>query len=513
MQELFGNLWNLQWQQVVMWGIGGLLIWLAIKKEMEPSLLLPMGFGAILVNLPLSGAVTQVLSTGTEVGPLDVLFDAGIANELFPLLLFVGIGAMIDFTPLLSNPKLMIFGAAAQFGIFFTLGAAAWMGFELKDAASIAVIGAADGPTSIFVANFLESNYLGAIIVAAYSYMALVPIIQPPVIRLVTTKKERLIRMPYAEKQVSKTAKILFPIIITMVAGLFVPRSVALVGFLMFGNLIRECGVLDSLSETAQKVLANLITLLLGLTVASKMQAEYFLNRQTLMILALGLVGSGVMLTFPRQLAGLLHNELAAPSIQVLAPALLAVFSLLGLALSLSVQNCLSNAMSGIIILLTRPFEDGDFIEAGNVSGTVRDIGLIYTQLCTIDNKDIYVPNSDLSASKIVNYNREPQRRVDLTFGADYTCRPEQVKAALHNAVSLVPGILPEPAPFVRVAGYGESNIDYVVRVWCKTADYWTVYYDLMEAVGAVFDAHGVSMSYPQMNVHVLDTPESAKKD
>ena len=221
MQELFGNLWNLQWQQVVMWGIGGLLIWLAIKKEMEPSLLLPMGFGAILVNLPLSGAVTQVLSTGTEVGPLDVLFDAGIANELFPLLLFVGIGAMIDFTPLLSNPKLMIFGAAAQFGIFFTLGAATLMGFELKDAASIAVIGAADGPTSIFVANFLESNYLGAIIVAAYSYMALVPIIQPPVIRLVTTKKERLIRMPYAEKQVSKTAKILFPIIITMVAGLF----------------------------------------------------------------------------------------------------------------------------------------------------------------------------------------------------------------------------------------------------------------------------------------------------
>ena len=205
--------------------------------------------------------------------------------------------------------------------------------------------------------------------------------------------------------------------------------------------------------------------------------------------------------------------EFVADSLGFNVTALLAVFSLLGLALSLSVQNCLSNAMSGIIILLTRPFEDGDFIEAGNVSGTVRDIGLIYTQLCTIDNKDIYVPNSDLSASKIVNYNREPQRRVDLTFGADYTCRPEQVKAALHNAVSLVPCILPEPAPFVRVAGYGESNIDYVVRVWCKTADYWTVYYDLMEAVGAAFDAHGVSMSYPQMNVHVLDTPESAKKD
>ena len=305
MQELFGNLWNLQWQQVVMWCIGNevpdqwsgdqgpkltLLIWLAIKKEMEPSLLLPMGFGAILVNLPLSGAVTQVLSTGTEVGPLDVLFDAGIANELFPLLLFVGIGAMIDFTPLLSNPKLMIFGAAAQFGIFFTLGAATLMGFELKDAASIAVIGAADGPTSIFVANFLESNYLGAIIVAAYSYMALVPIIQPPVIRLVTTKKERLIRMPYAEKQVSKTAKILFPIIITMVAGLFVPRSVALVGFLMFGNLLRECGVLNALSETAQNVLANLITIVLGLTVAGQMTADKFVRPDTLLILALGLV-------------------------------------------------------------------------------------------------------------------------------------------------------------------------------------------------------------------------------
>ena len=202
---------------------------------------------------------------------------------------------------------------------------------------------------------------------------------------------------------------------------------------------------------------------------------------------------------------------IVADSLGFNVTALLAVFSLLGLALSLSGQNCLSNAMSGITILLTRPFEDGDFIEAGNVSGTVRDIGLIYTQLCTIDNKDIYVPNSDLSASKIVNYSDGvlAQRRVDLTFGADYTCRPEQVKAALRNAVSLVPDILPEPEPFVRVSGYGESNIDYTVRVWCKTADYWTVYYDLMEAVGAAF----VSMSYPQMNVHVLDTPKSAKKD
>ena len=290
MEELFSNVLNIQWQQVVMWAIGALLIYLAIKKQMEPSLLLPIGFGTILVNLPLSGAVTQVYETGTEEGILDVLFNSGISNELFPLLLFVGIGAMIDFTPLLSNPKLMIFGAAAQFGIFFTLCLASFLGFDVKDAASIAIIGAADGPTSIFVANFFESNYLGAIIVVAYSYMALVPIIQPPVIRLVTTKKERRIRMKYAEKSVSKVTKILFPIFITAVAGIFAPRSVALVGFLMFGNLIRECGVLDGLSETAQKVLANLITLFLGLTVATKMQAASFLNVQTLMILALGLV-------------------------------------------------------------------------------------------------------------------------------------------------------------------------------------------------------------------------------
>ena len=289
MQELFGNLWNLQWQQVVMWGIGGLLIWLAIKKEMEPSLLLPMGFGAILVNLPLSGAVTQVLSTGTEVGPLDVLFDAGIANELFPLLLFVGIGAMIDFTPLLSNPKLMIFGAAAQFGIFLTFCAAS-MFFGTNDAASIAVIGAADGPTSIFVSQMLGSKYQGAIMVAAYSYMALVPIIQPPVIRALTTHKERLIRMPYKQVEISKTTRILFPILVTIVAGIIAPTSVALIGFLMFGNLIRECGVLNSLSDTAQHVLANLVTIFLGITIAANMQAEQFLKPETLLILCLGLV-------------------------------------------------------------------------------------------------------------------------------------------------------------------------------------------------------------------------------
>ena len=282
---LFANFGNLTWQMVVMWVIGGLLIYLAIAKKMEPSLLLPMGFGAILVNLPLSGAITQ----GTTVGPISALFDAGMSNELFPLLLFIGIGAMIDFGPLLEKPWLMLFGAAAQFGIFVTL-VLAGLFFDLPDAASIAVIGAADGPTAIFVANTLGSKYLGAIMVAAYSYMALVPIVQPPVIRLCTTKKERLIRMPYQKGSVSKTTKILFPIVVTMLAGLVAPASVALVGFLMFGNLLRECGVLNSLSETAQKVLASLITLFLGLTVAVRMHADMFLNPETLMILALGLV-------------------------------------------------------------------------------------------------------------------------------------------------------------------------------------------------------------------------------
>ncbi len=290
MGELFGNILNIQWQQIVMWIIGGVLIYLAIKKDMEPALLLPMGFGAILVNLPMSGAVTQIYEGVKEIGVIDILFESGIANELFPLLLFVGIGAMIDFTPLLSNPKLMLFGAAAQFGIFFTLSMAALLGFDLRDAASIAIIGAADGPTSIFVANYFNSKYIGPIIVAAYSYMALVPIIQPPVIRLITTKKERLIRMDYDNVTVSKTTKILFPIVVTVITGIMSPRSVALIGFLMFGNLIRECGVLDSLSETAQKTLANLITLLLGITVAAKMTADAFLDVRTLMILGLGLI-------------------------------------------------------------------------------------------------------------------------------------------------------------------------------------------------------------------------------
>ncbi len=272
------------WKMIIMWLIGATLIFLAIKKKMEPTLLLPIGFGAILMNFPNTGIAE----------PLETLYNAGIANELFPLILFIGIGAMIDFGPLLNNPKLMLFGAAAQFGIFFTLCMAS-MFFTDDVAASISIIGAADGPTSIVVANALlggteNSGYIGAIAVAAYSYMALVPIIQPPVIKLLTTKKERSIRMKYTKNSVSKTTKILFPIIISMVTCAFVPSAASLIGFLMFGNLIRECGVLESISDTAQRVLANLITIFLGITIAFQMSADKFLNTSTLLILGLGLI-------------------------------------------------------------------------------------------------------------------------------------------------------------------------------------------------------------------------------
>ena len=295
MEVLYQNLLAVTPQQVIMWVIGGILIFLAIKKNMEPTLLLPMGFGAILVNLPNSGAKAVI----------NHLFNIGISNEsheLFPLILFIGIGAMIDFKPLLTNPKLMLFGAAAQFGIFFTLCMATLLGFDIKDAASVAIIGAADGPTSIYVAQTLGSKYTAAIMVAAYSYMALVPIVQPPIIKLCTTKNERRIRMDYTNKQVSKLTEILFPIVVTVIVGLVAPDAVALIGFLMFGNLIRVCGVLDSLSETAQKVLANLMTIFVGITIASRMTAEDFLVPETLFIMALGLVAfifdtfGGVML-------------------------------------------------------------------------------------------------------------------------------------------------------------------------------------------------------------------------
>ncbi len=289
---LYEGLLSITWQQIVMFLVGFLLIYLAISKEFEPALLLPMGFGAIVINLPLSGAINQTIDGIGEVnGIIEWLFHTGIeTSEAFPLLLFIGIGAMIDFGPLLSNPKMLLFGAAAQFGIFFALSLATILGFDLKDAASIGIIGAADGPTSILVSQILHSKYMGAIAVAAYSYMALVPIVQPFAIKLVTTKKERQIKMPYNPKTVTKTARILFPIIVTMVAGIVAPMSVSLVGFLMFGNLIREAGVLASLTETASTALANLITLLLGITIAFSMRAEYFVATNTLLIMLIGLV-------------------------------------------------------------------------------------------------------------------------------------------------------------------------------------------------------------------------------
>ena len=292
MDFLLDGILAVTWQQCVMYVVGALLIYLAIEKGYEPALLLPMGFGAILVNLPNSGVLNQMVEgIGESQGIIQWLFEIGIdASEAMPLLLFIGIGAMIDFGPLLSNPKMLLFGAAAQFGIFFAMTAAVLLGFDLADAASIGIIGAADGPTSILVSQVLHSNYIGPIAVAAYSYMALVPIIQPMAVKLVTTKKERRIKMPYNPRNVSRRLRICFPILVTVIAGFIAPMSVSLVGFLMFGNLLRECGCLGSLSETAQNVLAKLITLLLGITISFSMKADQFVNINTIIIMALGLV-------------------------------------------------------------------------------------------------------------------------------------------------------------------------------------------------------------------------------
>ena len=287
--ELFHGLSALTWQQVVMVGVGLLLIYLATVKEYEPSLLLPMGFGTLLVNIPLSSALTHVVGNGVEVGAISRLFEMGIQTEMFPLLVFIAVGAMIDFTPLFQTPVTMIFGLMAQAGIFLTMGLAHATGFfDLREAASIGIIGAADGPTSIYVANRFAPQLLGSISVAAYSYMALVPIIQPPVIRLLTTAAERRIAMPYHEKPVSKRKKVLFPILVTLISGFLVPASAALIGFLMFGNLLRESGVVDRLAKGAQNELANIVTILLGLAISTKMTGEDLLRPMTL-----GIMGSG----------------------------------------------------------------------------------------------------------------------------------------------------------------------------------------------------------------------------
>lgn len=293
-EQLMPALAGITWKHLVMIAIGIILIYLAIVKKYEPTLLLPIGFGAILVNIPFSSVLTQIdPGTGEAIeGVLTIFYKAGIATEIFPLLIFIAIGAMIDFSPLFRNPSLLLFGAAAQLGIFLTMIFAVTLGFDLREAASIGIIGAADGPTSIMVSARFAPNLLGPISVAAYSYMALVPIIQPPVIKMITTKEERRIRMDNPERanrKINKTTLIIFPIAITIIAGIIAPSSLALIGFLMFGNLIRECGVLNSLSKSAQNELSNLVTILLGITIASTMNAEQFIQLDTLKIIGLGL--------------------------------------------------------------------------------------------------------------------------------------------------------------------------------------------------------------------------------
>jgi len=272
-------------KNLVMILAGGLLIYLAIKKDFEPVLLLPIGFGAILANLPLTG-----ITDAAEGGFLGVLYQAGIKTELFPLLIFIGIGAMTDFGPLLENPKMAILGAAGQVGIFGTLLLALSIGFDLNEAASIGIIGAIDGPTAIYVSSRLAPHLLGPIAVTAYTYMSLVPIIQPPVMRLLTTEKERKVRMPYTEKPVSKTVKILFPILVTIVISLISPKASPLIATLMFGNLMRESGVVERLTKSAQNEIANVTTIFLGLTVGSTMSGDSFIQGETLLILGMGLL-------------------------------------------------------------------------------------------------------------------------------------------------------------------------------------------------------------------------------
>ena len=375
--RLFEGFSDIQIGNIVMFIIGIVLIYLAIAKDYEPMLLLPMGFGAILVNLPLSSVLEY---EGTE-GILQIFYNVGILTEIFPILIFVAVGAMIDFSPLLKNPKMILFGAAAQFGIFFTIVAALLLGkvfpsleIDLKVASAIGIIGAADGPTSIFVAAKFAQKYLGAITVAAYSYMALVPIIQPPVIRAITTKAERKIRMEYQDRRVSKKVLIAFPIIVTFIAGFIAPISVPLIGFLMFGNLIRECGVLERLSISAQNELANLVTLLLGITIGAKMHHSEFLQPMTLLIMALGLVAfvfdtvGGVMFAklinrFSKQkvnpmigAAGISAFPMSSRVIQKMAKAEDPENFILMQATSANVSGQLGSVIAGGIILSVVPY-------------------------------------------------------------------------------------------------------------------------------------------------------------
>ncbi|MGA9191120.1 MAG: sodium ion-translocating decarboxylase subunit beta [Anaerolineales bacterium] len=274
---------HLTWQSLVMMAVGGILIYLAVAKDYEPVLLLPIGFGAILTNLPLTG----IAESG---GMLGILYKAGIQTELFPLLIFIGVGAMTDFGPLLENPRMALLGAAGQFGIFGTLMLALVLGFNLNESASIGIIGAIDGPTAIYVSTKLAPHLLGPIAVAAYSYMSLVPIIQPPIMRLLTTDAERKVRLPYTEKQISRTVRVLFPIVVTVLISLLAPVASPLIAALMFGNLMRESGVVERLSQSAQNEIANVTTIFLGLVIGSTMTGQSFIQMDTLLILGMGLL-------------------------------------------------------------------------------------------------------------------------------------------------------------------------------------------------------------------------------
>lgn len=290
MSELLYGILYLNLSNIIMISVGILLIYLAISKEYEPALLIPIGFSTILVNIPFSSVLDQWLDGVLHRGVLNIFFDIGIITEIFPLLIFIAVGAMIDFGPLLEHPIMFLFGAAAQFGIFATMVVATLLGFDIKQAASIGIIGAADGPTSIYVAGRFAKELLGPITVAAYSYMSLVPIIQPPVIKALTTKEERMIKMPAKGLKISKRMRIIFPILVTIISSIITPSATALIGFLMFGNLLRECGVLNSMAKSAQTELANIVTIFLGLSIGSTMTADKFLKPQTLYILLLGMV-------------------------------------------------------------------------------------------------------------------------------------------------------------------------------------------------------------------------------
>ena len=283
LQGLINGFLHLDWRSLVMLGVGCLLLWLGIKKDCEPLLLVPIGFGCILTNIPLADLMG-------EEGFLRTIYNMGVANELFPLLIFVGIGAMTDFGPVLANPSTFLLGAAGQFGIFLTLILALALGFPKLDAVSIGIIGACDGPTAIYVTSQYAPHLLGAVSVAAYSYMSLVPVIQPPIMKLLTTEKERNTIMGTMKGSVSKTTKLLFPLVITVIGGLIAPKGLPLLGTIMLGNLMKESGVVARLTKASENEIANVVTLFLGLSIGATMAGGAFLNPQTLIILGLGLL-------------------------------------------------------------------------------------------------------------------------------------------------------------------------------------------------------------------------------